>query len=104
MTRFLARWFEGLLEVFLLLLLVLGFLAGVANGPTEIQVLDGVIGLIAAIVVSAIFFGPVLVLIQIKNHAGNIEDILKERNAMSLTKLKDQGGPELESFSAERDA
>lgn len=79
MTKFLVAWFEGLMELLLWILLLFGILLGISSAPTEMLALDAAIGFGIASVVSALFLGPVLVLVEIKKNLGRIEEILKFR-------------------------
>ena len=80
MTRFLANSFAGLLELLMWLFILLGIAGGLGSDFSEFVLLNGAVGFLIAAVLSALFFGPILMLIEIKNGVTNIEALLIQRN------------------------
>ncbi|MCA6059458.1 hypothetical protein HUF18_06675 [Thalassolituus sp. ST750PaO-4] len=80
LTRFLANSFAGILEILMWLIVLMGTLSAVSSEITGNPIFDAGIGFISSLIFSVIFFGPIMLIVDLKKSVNNIETILKNRS------------------------
>jgi hypothetical protein len=80
LTRFLANSFVGLLELLMWLVVLSGTFAAVGSKVTGNVFFDAGVGLVLSLIFSAIFFGPIVMIIDMKKSVSNIERMLSKKN------------------------
>lgn len=80
LTKFLANSFVGMLELLMWIVVILGTLAGAGSEMTENALVDAGIGLLLSLIFSAIFFGPIMMVVELKKSVSNIESMISERS------------------------
>tara|TARA_R110002073_G_scaffold77735_7_gene188052 strand:- start:348 stop:593 length:246 start_codon:yes stop_codon:yes gene_type:complete len=80
LTKFLADSFVGLIELLMWLVVIFGTLAAIGSDMTGYAVADAGLGFIFSLFVAAIFFGPIIMIVELKKSVSRIESILSNRN------------------------
>lgn len=80
LTKFLANSFVGMLELLMWVVVILGTIAGAGSEMTENAFVDAGIGLLLSLIFSAIFFGPIMMVVELKKSVSNIESMISERS------------------------
>ncbi len=79
MTKFLSNSYAGIIELLMWLMILAGIGCGISSEVTDNRLLDAVLGFLLAAFITAFFFGPILILIEIRNMVGKIEQrVVKE--------------------------
>ena len=80
LTRFLANSFAGVLELLMWLFVIFGTLAGIGSETTGNPIIDGIFGFIGSLIIAIIFFGPIMLILDLKNSVSNIETMLRNKS------------------------
>ena len=76
LTKFLANSFVGMLELLMWLVVVIGTLAGAGSEITGSILADAGIGFLLSLIFAAIFFGPIMMIVELKKSVSKIESKL----------------------------
>lgn len=79
LTRFLSNSFIGIVELLMWFVVVSGIFIAVGSGVTGDTLFDAGIGLVLSLVFSAVVFGPIMIVIDLKKSVANIERMLANR-------------------------
>lgn len=79
LTKFLANSFVGMLELLMWLVVIIGTLSAIGSEWSGNAMIDGGIGFILSLIFAAIFFGPIMMLVEVKKSTSNIESMLREK-------------------------
>lgn len=80
LTRFLANSFVGVLEILMWLVVLVGTLGAVGSEITGNPIFDAGVGFISSLIFSVIFFGPIMLIVDLKKSVSNIEIMLNNRS------------------------
>ncbi len=80
LTRFLANSFAGVLELLMWLVVLMGTLGAVGSEMTGNAFFDAGVGFISSLIFSIIFFGPIMMIVDLKKSVSNIETMLENRS------------------------
>lgn len=80
LTKFLANSFVGILELLMWLVVIMGTLGAIRSEVTGSFLVDAGLGFIFSLIFAAIFFGPIMMLVELKKSVSNIESMLSNRS------------------------
>lgn len=80
LTKFLADSFVGMLELLMWLVVLIGTLAAVGSEMTGNIFADVGLGFIFSLIFAAVFFGPIMMIVELKKSVSNIELMLSNRS------------------------
>ena len=80
LTRFLANSFAGVIELLMWLFVIFGTLIGIGSGTTANPIIGGIFGFICSLIIAIIFFGPIMLILDLKNSVSNIETMLRNKS------------------------